>query len=157
MSRRKNKPQQPANAAEPETMRVEVDGVEASAASLIASAGDALETMAAEAIDDAQLPETTVETPEQPPAPSPVEKRDESNVKPHLRCPCCWNGRKGKAFKRKWQRQVNGPLVQRCYVCDQCGTEWVVDVRVEEIDGVAWVETKTAKVRPGATRPGDAA
>jgi len=75
-------------------------------------------------------------------------KPSNPNVKRHLRCPCCWNGLGGKALKRKWQRQVSGPLVQRCYVCDQCGAEWVVDVRVEESDGIEWVEIKTSQVRP---------
>ena len=87
-----------------------------------------------------------------PPGAEPVKPR-RNDVKPHLRCPCCWNGYRGKARRRKWQRQVSGPLVQRCYVCDQCGAEWVVDVRVDEIDGVSWVETKTAKVRPGDVKP----
>lgn len=88
-------------------------------------------------------------------AKAPAQRRDD--VKPHLRCPCCWNGYGGKAQRRKWQRQVNGPLAQRCYVCDQCGAEWVVDVRVEEKDGIEWVETKTSKVRPGEMNPVDSA
>lgn len=144
MSRRKNKPQQPVNAAEPEL-----------------TVGDALETMAAEALpEEPQL--STVDSSTEPPAEpepateSPIEQRRD-DVKPHLRCPCCWNGLGGKAERRKWQRQVSGTLVKRCYVCDQCGTEWDVDVRYEVVDGIEWVETKTVKVKPGDVKPGDAA
>lgn len=97
-----------------------------------------------------------IEMPAAPATEAPVEQRRD-DVKPHLRCPCCWNGLGGKAERRKWQRQVSGPLVQRCYVCDKCGAEWIVDVRVEVVDGIEWVETKTAKVKPGAVKPGDAA
>lgn len=137
MSRRKNKPQQPHS----EPVKVEVGGAQVSAASRIAMAGDAIETMAADALEQKGEPMQTAE----PPA-EPRQRRDD--VKPHLRCPCCWNGYGGKAARRKWQRQVSGPLVQRCYVCDQCGTEWTVDVRVEEVDGIEWVETKISKVKP---------
>jgi hypothetical protein len=73
--------------------------------------------------------------------------KSKQNVKPHLRCPCCWNGLGGTVARRKWQRQVSGPLVRRCYFCNQCGAEWVVDVRVEVSDGIEWTATKTSQVR----------
>ena len=104
-----------------------------------------------QAVDNRQSDAATEKQAEQP-----KERRDDS-IKPHLRCPCCWNGYGGKAARRKWQRQVSGPLVQRCYLCDQCGAEWVVDVRVELIDGIDWVETKVSKIRPAEAAPGDAA
>lgn len=134
MSRRRNKPQQPT--VEP-------------------TSGDALEAIAAEALPEDPQPSSdgsSAEPPQQPAAPAPeapaVERRRD-DVKPHLRCPCCWNGLGGKAERRKWQRQVHGSLVERCYACDQCGAEWTVEVRVEVVDGIEWVETKVSKVRPG--------
>lgn len=50
------------------------------------------------------------------------------NVKPHLRCPGCWNGLGGTG-KEKWWRRVNGTLVRRAYSCNQCGAKWTVKVR----------------------------
>lgn len=71
-----------------------------------------------------------------------------NEIKPHLRCPACWGRDKGKAGRRKWQRQVNGPLVKRCYACDECGAEWVVEVRSDECnDGVLFVSTRVTEVR----------
>lgn len=68
-------------------------------------------------------------------------------IKKHLRCPSCWDGLGGSAGRRKWSRQISGPLQQRCYVCNQCGTEWVVEVRSEENDGVLFTQTRVAEVR----------
>lgn len=70
-----------------------------------------------------------------------------STVKKHLRCPLCWDRYQGKAARRKWQRQVSGSLQQRCYCCDQCGTEWVVEVRSEETDGILHTTTKVAVIK----------
>lgn len=71
----------------------------------------------------------------------------EREVKPHLRCPICWNGNKGRAKRRKWSRQVSGTLTKRCYVCNECGREWVVDVRSEIVDDVEIVTTGVSQVR----------
>ena len=35
---------------------------------------------------------------------------------------------------------------QRCYACNECGTEWVVEVKAEEEDGVLYQGTKLAPV-----------
>jgi hypothetical protein len=68
-------------------------------------------------------------------------------VKPHLRCPLCFNGEGGRAARRKWQRQISGPLTRRCYM-GTCGHEWTVEVRVEENDeGVVVTETKVGAAR----------
>lgn len=69
------------------------------------------------------------------------------NVKKHLQCPACWNGLGGKAERRKWSRQVHGTLQQRCYVCDECGAEWVVDVRSDVVDDIEHVSTKISRIR----------
>ena len=70
------------------------------------------------------------------------------NVKPHLRCPCCWNGYGGTAKRRKWQRQVSGPTCDRCYLCGECGTEWVIRTRTEVEDGIEYRTTEVIQVRP---------
>lgn len=62
----------------------------------------------------------------------------------HLRCPICFENpeMRGRALRRKWYRQINGPVHQRCYL-GTCGHEWVVEVRAEFEDDI---EYKTAKV-----------
>jgi hypothetical protein len=72
-------------------------------------------------------------------------------VKHTHRCPKCWGTARGKIGKRKWQRQVNGPIVERCYACDQsdCDCEWVVECRTDEEDGVQYVVEKIIEVRNG--------
>lgn len=72
-------------------------------------------------------------------------------VKPTHRCPRCWPTSGGKIGKRRWQRQVNGPAVQRCYRCDQpdCPCEWIVDCRAEDGDGVEFITEKIIEVRNG--------
>jgi hypothetical protein len=80
-----------------------------------------------------------------PPEPEPSPLRE---LKPHLRCPTCYTGYGGKAARRKWKRQVSGTLQKRCYVCDQCGMEWIAEVRIEEDDdGITHVSTKVTEVR----------
>jgi hypothetical protein len=77
---------------------------------------------------------------------SPVDAAN--TVKPHLRCPACYKGLGGKAKRRKWQRQVSGVLVQRCYSCDTCGAEWTVEVRSDvNDDGVPSTTVKVVDVR----------
>lgn len=76
---------------------------------------------------------------EPPAAPPPVD--DSQSVKKHLRCPLCWDNYRGRAARRKWHRQVSGPLQKRCYTCDKCGTEWVVDVRYDESDEGVMIKT----------------
>ncbi len=71
-------------------------------------------------------------------------------VKRHLRCPTCYGNYGGVAVRRKWQRQVSGPLQKRCYVCGECGTEWVADVRSEIVDDIEIKTTRVVEVRPGA-------
>ena len=82
-------------------------------------------------------------------------RKDAREVKKHLRCPTCWgnqdgpkkSGLGGKAGKRKWVRQVSGPLQKRCYVCDECGTEWVVEVTAEVEDDIEYKRTRVTQVR----------
>ena len=71
-------------------------------------------------------------------------------VKRHLRCPICYDNYGGVAARRKWQRQVSGPLQKRCYVCGECGTEWVADVRLEIVDDIEIRTTQIVEVRPSA-------
>lgn len=71
-------------------------------------------------------------------------------VKQHLRCPCCWDGLGGRASRRKWSQQVNGPLQKRCYACNQCGTEWVVEVRSEVEDDIEYIQIRVTEVRERA-------
>ena len=68
-------------------------------------------------------------------------------VKPHLRCPSCWGNLGGRAARRKWVRQVSGPLQKRCYVCCECGTEWVIEIVSHEEDGVLHRKTRVSEVR----------
>lgn len=72
-------------------------------------------------------------------------------VKPTHRCPKCWGTAHGKIGKRRWQRQVNGPAVERCYRCDQpdCDCEWIVECRAEDSDGVQFITEKIIEVRNG--------
>jgi len=65
----------------------------------------------------------------------------------HLKCPACWQGYGGTAARRKWQRQINGPKVERCYVCGECGHEWRVEVEVHVVDGIEHKTTKMVEVR----------
>jgi hypothetical protein len=83
---------------------------------------------------------------------SPLELTpEEKAVKKHRRCPQCWNNPdyRGKAHRIKWRRQINGPLHHRCYLCDACGTEWIVEFR-EEVDDsdITIVTNKVIKIRP---------
>lgn len=71
----------------------------------------------------------------------------EREVKKHLRCPLCWEGRGGRAKREKWRRQVSGPLQKRCYACNECGCEWVVEVRCEVVDDIQYTETQLSEVR----------
>jgi len=85
-----------------------------------------------------------------PPPVAPAEATDAKDVRPpkrHLRCPSCWTGYGGRAERMKWSRQVSGILQKRCYVCDQCGTEWVVEVRCDTIDDIEHKTTKVVEVR----------
>lgn len=68
-------------------------------------------------------------------------------VKKHLRCPICFDGRGGTAARKKWQRQVNGVLLKRCYACGECGVEWVVEVRATEEEDFVTESTKVVEVR----------
>ena len=70
-----------------------------------------------------------------------------SKVKQHLRCPLCWNNLGGRAERIKWKRQINGPKQHRCYSCNQCGTEWVVEVTCEIVDDIEYKKTRIAKIR----------
>ena len=74
---------------------------------------------------------------------------DESprEVKKHLRCPSCWNGYGGKAGRRKWVQKVSGTLQKRCYSCDECGVEWIVEVRNEIVDDIQRTTTAITEVR----------
>lgn len=128
-----------------EPVKVQIDHEDATLASVILMADEGIES--GTTFED-HLDEVKADGEQGDQAEPKPQRRDD--VKPHLRCPCCWNNYGGKAKKRKWQRQVSGPLVKRCYVCDQCDAEWVVDVRVEEQDGVEWVETKVSQVRQTA-------
>ncbi len=76
-----------------------------------------------------------------------VEQTAVREVKKHLQCPLCYHGLGGTAQRRKWQVQVSGSLVKRCYVCGECGTEWVVEVRCEDVDGIEYKRTKVVEVR----------
>jgi hypothetical protein len=91
-----------------------------------------------------------VEVPSEPAnaaAPPTNGKADHDKIKPHLRCPVCWKTLGGKASRRKWWRQITGSKHQRCYGCDQCGTEWTVEVEAELSDGVEYTATRIAEVR----------
>ena len=77
----------------------------------------------------------------------PVPPAERSSVKKQLRCPSCWNTRRGRAARRKWWQQISGPLNKVCYVCGECGTEWVVEVRSEDNDGVLFKEIRVSEVR----------
>lgn len=77
-----------------------------------------------------------------------VEQEAVREVKKHLQCPLCFHGLGGTAARRKWQVQVSGSLVKRCYVCGECGTEWTVEVRNEVIDDVQYTQTKVSEIRP---------
>ena len=79
---------------------------------------------------------------------APAREADTETVPPHLRCPACWGGLRGKACKRKWRRQVSGALHERCYLCDQCGTEWVREFREEVEDGIVVATSRVKTVRP---------
>lgn len=123
MSRRRNKPQQPT--VEP-------------------ASGDALEAIAAEALHEDPQPSSdgsSAEPPQQPAAPAPeapaVEQRRD-DVKPHLRCPCCWNGL-GGVGKEKWWRRINGTVVRRAYSCNQCDCNWSIKVRtISVVEGIEY-------------------
>lgn len=85
---------------------------------------------------------------------------DEARVPKHRRCPTCWSGYGGKAHRRKWHRRVSGTLEKRCYICDQCGCEWIVEVRSDVSDkGLVTETTRIAEVRlhdeDGAGAPGE--
>lgn len=81
------------------------------------------------------------------PATEPQARQVRESVKPHMRCPLCWTGLGGRAARRKWQQAVNTSVDKRCYVCDQCGSEWVVEVRREIDDGVLFTRIKVIEVR----------
>jgi hypothetical protein len=84
-----------------------------------------------------------------PPRASPIVVESKTTtVKHHLRCPCCFNGYGGTACKRKWQVQISGPLVKRSYLCGECGTEWIVEIRTEIEDGIEYKTTKVTEVHP---------
>ena len=71
-----------------------------------------------------------------------------TGVKKHLQCPLCWGGYGGRAQRMKWHRQVSGRKQKRCYVCGECGTEWVVEVdNLVVDDGVSQTITKVTEVR----------
>lgn len=80
-------------------------------------------------------------------------KADDSDVKPHLRCPSCWGTLRGRGV-RKWQRQVSGSLVKRAYDCDKCPADWTVEVRVDEDDGIQKTTTVISEVRQPAVEVG---
>lgn len=87
-----------------------------------------------------------------PTEPSAFNETDEDKASPrdvakHLRCPSCYSGLGGVAARRKWWRQISGPLHQRCYACGECGTEWVVEVRSEVVDDIEHKTTKVTEVR----------
>ena len=112
------------NKPKDEPLKVNIEGQPASAASLIVMAGDAQQR---------------------------AEPKRE--VKKAQQCPACYSGL-GGIGNRKWQRQVNGPLVKRCYQCDQCGAQWVVDVRTDTEDGIEVVRTSVAKIIEGSVKVG---
>ena len=86
-------------------------------------------------VEASDVPVETVESPRQ-------------EVKKHLRCPACWDNYGGKARRLKWRRQVNGVIHDRCYVCDQCGAEWVTRFKEEvDDDNVVWKESTLKEVR----------
>jgi len=66
-------------------------------------------------------------------------------VKKAQQCPACYNGY-GGIGKRRWQTQVNGPLVRRSYSCDRCSATWTVEVRTDTVDGVEFKETNITSV-----------
>lgn len=83
-----------------------------------------------------------------PPGEPPTTATSDGLPKKHLRCPVCFTGYGGRASVRKWQRQVNSHIVNRCYLCGECGCEWVVEVRSDEDDdGVLVRKTKVVEVR----------
>lgn len=75
-----------------------------------------------------------------------AEASDNDKIAKHRRCPICWERQKG-AGQRRWQNQVSGRLVKRCYRCDECGTEWVVEVTVDEVDDVVMKSTRVGEIR----------
>lgn len=75
-----------------------------------------------------------------------AEASDASKVAKHRRCPLCFE-RHGGVGQRRWQNQVSGRKVKRCYRCDECGTEWVVEVNVEEVDDVVMRSTRVSEIR----------
>lgn len=70
--------------------------------------------------------------------------------KHHLRCPACYEGEGGRAGRENWRRQVSGPLQKRSYSCNNCGCEWLVEVRCEVVDDIQYTETRIAEVRTHA-------
>lgn len=73
-----------------------------------------------------------------------ADKHETKPTRAYLRCPKCEGGR---AARRKWQRAVNGVLTHRCYVCNLCPCEWVVEDRSEVEDGVTYSTVKVVEVR----------
>lgn len=73
--------------------------------------------------------------------------QDDETVPPHLRCPACWGEFRGKAARRKWRRQVSGTLHERCYLCDQCGSEWIREFREEVEDGIVIATSRVKTIR----------
>jgi uncharacterized protein with PIN domain len=64
----------------------------------------------------------------------------------HRRCPVCYDNL-GGIGNRKSQNQISGRMHRVFYSCDQCGSEWGVDVDVYEHDGVTYKRSKVSKVR----------
>lgn len=69
----------------------------------------------------------------------------DQRVKQHLRCPQCWGAEGGVAQRRKWRRQINGPVHERCYVCGNCGWNWVVRFETEVQDGIECTTSRTVR------------
>lgn len=85
---------------------------------------------------------------QQPPSVEDSSTDDKPGPRKHLRCPVCFDNLGGVAARRKWQHQVSTRQVKRCYVCNQCGAEWVVKVNNDESDdGVLYQTTQVAEVR----------
>jgi hypothetical protein len=100
-------------------------------------------------LGDVLPPVTVPSEPANVAAPPTNGKADHDRVKPHLRCPVCWKNpaMRGKASRRKWWRQISGSKHERCYTCDQCGCEYVVEVEAQVEDNIEFTATKVTRVK----------
>jgi len=95
--------------------------------------------------EDKSTPIAVTESDVIKPAPTEPTNGERRVVKKAQQCPVCYDNL-GGVGTRRWQRQVNGPLVKRCYSCNQCGIQWTVDIRTDEDDGVEVVTTTVVRI-----------